>query len=29
MRPFLDLAAADDPPLDELALSIAAEFRSV
>jgi regulator of sirC expression with transglutaminase-like and TPR domain len=29
MRPFPDLAADDDPPLDELALSIAAEFRPV
>jgi regulator of sirC expression with transglutaminase-like and TPR domain len=29
MRPFRDLAADDDPRLDELALSIAAEFRDV
>src|SRR4051795_4098518 len=29
MRPFADIAADDDPPLDELALSIAAAFRPI
>src|SRR4051794_9224470 len=29
MRSFADLAAADDPPLDELTVAIAAAFRDV